>query len=287
MKSAYRFFQILFLLASCMQTTSCSDSEQLNFPLPLEPATESGSEIDLWLTDNFLHPFNIEVLYKWSPYEVNYNRVLVPPREDKVLLALDVVKQTWIDPYIIVAGADFFKEYTPKKIVLVGSAEYNDDGTYVLGQAEAGSKIILFVINQFDASDETGVKMMLHTIHHEFAHILHQTKLYPREYKEFTPDGYTASWYNTSVEDALSLGFISPYARSSADEDFVEMVATLLVVGEDGFEAKVQQAPPESREILYAKRAIVLSYFNEAWGIDFNQLQAVTQENIESILCGC
>ena len=170
---------------------------------------------------------------------------------------------------------------------MVGSPQFNDDGTLVLGEAESGRKVTLFVINEFDSRNIFQVKEMLHTIHHEFAHILHQTVLYPREYKQITPSGYTASWYNTSDQAALNLGFITPYARASADEDFVEMIATMLVEGRDGFDQIVSQASPEGQALLRKKEAIVIGYFQDTWHIDFRTLQELTDEAITKATCGC
>ena len=146
----------------------------------------------------------------------------------------------------------------------------------VLGEAESGRKVTLFVINDFMKTDVPAVKQMLHTIHHEFAHILHQSKLYPRNFKQITPSGYTATWYNTEDEEAWNLGFITPYARASTDEDFVEMISTMLVEGHDGYEAKLGKASTNGKALLRQKEAIVVAYFKETWNIDFYQLQETT-----------
>jgi substrate import-associated zinc metallohydrolase lipoprotein len=136
------------------------------------------------------------------------------------------------------------------------------------------------VINNFDKTNVLAVKQMLHTIHHEFAHILHQAILYPVEFKQITPAGYTASWYNTSNQAALNLGFISPYARASADEDFVEMVATMLIEGESGFEKVIATALPQGQTLLRRKASMVHSYFKSVWGIDFKNLQVQTEQAV-------
>ncbi len=47
---------------------------------------------------------------------------------------------------------------TPKKIILVGSPEYNADGSQVLGQAEGARKITLFDGNSYNPSDADWIR---------------------------------------------------------------------------------------------------------------------------------
>jgi substrate import-associated zinc metallohydrolase lipoprotein len=261
------------LFAACRE-----EDEDLNVFFPEENTPKT--DIDVWIDENYTTPYNIAVNYKWNPFELPTNKTLVPVKEDKVIPVMDVIKKIWIDPYVLKAGEVFVKQHAPKEFVLVGSAEYNSDGTVVLGEAESGRKVTLFVINNFDKTNVPAVKQMLHTIHHEFAHILHQTILYPREFKQVTPSGYTASWYNTADADALALGFITPYARAAFDEDFVEMISTMLVEGHDGYEAIVASTTAQGQALLRTKEAFVVSYFKASWNIDFYTLQAATEEAI-------
>ena len=265
----------LFSIAALMLVSSCSDPEEdldISF---LDVDTETNA-IDQWIVQNYTDPYNIAINYKWVPFELATDKTLVPVKEEKVIPVMTLVKQTWIDPYVVEAGEDFMRINAPKQFVLVGSPQYNNDGTMVLGEAESGRKVTLFVINDFVKTDVPAVKQMLHTIHHEFAHILHQSKLYPRNFKQITPSGYTATWYNTEDEEAWNLGFITPYARASTDEDFVEMISTMLVEGHDGYEAKLDKASANGKALLRQKEAIVVAYFKETWNIDFYQLQETT-----------
>lgn len=282
--NACRIRTFVFLMT--VTFIGCSEEEQLDTSF-LDEETFPKTDLDLWIEQTYTLPYNIAVDYKWKPFEVAYNKVLVPPKESQVRPAMELVLKTWIEPYNGVAGVTFMKKYAPKQFVLVGSPQYNDDGTLVLGEAESGRKVTLFVINSFDERNVAQVKRMLHTIHHEFAHILHQTILYPREYKQVTPSGYTASWYNTSPQAALDIGFITPYARASSDEDFVEMIATMLVEGKEGFDAIVANASPEGQALLRRKENIVVSYFQNTWRIDFRALQQKTDEAIVKATCGC
>lgn len=272
------FFLILPLIFSCSK-----EEDDLNIPLPgLGGDTWAEGPVDAWLYENYVVPYNIEVKYRFDQYELALNKVLVPPMESKVILVMEAVKSTWIDPYVAEAGELFIKKLAPKQFVLVGSPEYNNNGTITLGTAEGGLQVVLFKINDFENDNKNEVKQMLHTIHHEFAHILHQNIMYPEAYRRITTD-YTASWNDFSLEDARSRGYISEYARASADEDFVEMISFMLVEGQEGFDAIVASAPENAKELLLQKEQLVVQYFEEAWGIDIYSLQVRTQLAIDAL----
>jgi len=130
----------------------------------------------------------------------------------------------------------------PKQIVLVGCPQYNDDGTMTLGLAEGGKKVTIFNIDQFaevqrgyfDTDEEylqkrkNAVVKAFHTLHHEFAHIMHQTKFYPDEFKQICKADYTATWTFFQQHDAEVKGFITPYSMLNENEDFVEIVAGMM-----------------------------------------------------------
>ena len=109
---------------------ACSDEDF--HPSILEVEEEELSELDQWIMDNFTKPYNIEILYQWEDFESNQDYNLVPPEEDKVRPFLEVIKTVWVDPYLKVAGDDFFATLCPKQVMLIGSAGYNEDGTYEL-----------------------------------------------------------------------------------------------------------------------------------------------------------
>lgn len=235
--------------------------------------------IDAWLETNFVKPYNIEVKYRWDANELP-NKILVPPLVSKVQPVMEGVKAIWIDPYEKEAGSDFIKKFCPKQYVLVGSANWNTDGTIVLGTAEGGKKVVLYQINDFDKKDVAGVKQMLHTIHHEFGHILQQNNTPDVTYKRITPGTYTSNWYNVSDAQALSLGYITSYSMSAPDEDFVEILATMLVEGKTAYDARVNSTNGTAKAALRKKEQIIKDYLKNAYKIDFDRLQATTQTAI-------
>lgn len=281
MKTYYKFLLLLFMLPLLPACNAEEDVEDI--PLPdLSGQTWEKGPIDYWLLENFVTPYNIEVKYRFDRYELALNRTLVPPSEEKIIPVMETIKQTWIEPYNLVAGPNFIKKLSPKQFVLVGSPQFNPNGTITLGTAEGGRKIVLYVINDFDKNDQEEVKQMLHTIHHEFAHILHQAVMYPEEYRRITST-YTASWNDYSLEDARSRGFITQYARASPDEDFVEMISMMLIEGRAGFNAIVNSTPAEVQPLLRRKEQFVVRYFQETWNIDIYTLQANTEAAIKAL----
>ncbi|WP_229236112.1 zinc-binding metallopeptidase [Dyadobacter tibetensis] len=261
--------------------------------------------IDNWLFDSLTVPYNIAVKYRWDQFEFNdVSKKLVPPDELKILPLSKVIRSAWIKPYIDQAGLVFFNKYSPKLFVLSGSVQYLSNGAVVLGQAEGGRKIVVFDVNNFrtkgdptyiPARDSVVVKEFVHTLHHEFAHIFHQNILYPVEFKTVTKGLYQGeNWINVSNADARRDGFITSYASSAFDEDFVETVSIMLVEGKSGWENIINSIPEGTSEngttkaqaqaSLRRKEALVVSYFKTAWGIDFYALQVRTRAALKPLL---
>ena len=258
--------------------------------------------IDYWIYDSLTKPYNIAVKYKWDQFELELNKTLVPPREEKVIPVMEAVKKVWINTYVAEAGDLFIKKYCPKFFVLAGSASYNTDGTITLGTAEGGRKVVLYVLNDFRTktmpdykpSDSSNIKMMFHTIEHEFGHILHQNVLYPQDFKRISVGLYTANWTNMSDAAAGRDGFVTAYAMSAPDEDFVEMIAMMLIEGKAGFDKIVNSIPAgtsingttqaDAKSKLRQKEAIVVTYFKDVWDIDFYSLQTRVRAAFVSLI---
>jgi substrate import-associated zinc metallohydrolase lipoprotein len=281
MKLRYLSFIVTALLAgSCSDPyNDALDESKLNFPDNERPAS---TPLDNWLFDNFTAPYNIEVKYRWDASELAVTQTLVPPATDKVLSIMSIVKDTWVVPYTTEAGQTFLKTFCPKQFVLVGSPNFNSNGTITLGTAEGGRKIVLYVINDFEEDSRRKIKEQMHTVHHEFAHILHQNILYPANFKEITRGDYTADWTNISTAEAQSKGFITPYAMSAPDEDFVEIIAMMLTEGKRGFDRIVCSIPSATGQALIReKEQIVVAYFSNVYHIDFYKLQDRTDKAID------
>ncbi|TCC88987.1 hypothetical protein FBD94_10080 [Pedobacter hiemivivus] len=274
---------INYIAILCLALASCKKDGPLNANMDnFNIDSFKSGPTDDWLKREYLDPFNIEVLYRWDRYQVSLAKDLVPPLESKVIPAMETVKSIWLSPYLTVAGKEFIKPYVPKQIVLIGSAEYNNDGTITLGTADAGRRINLFIINSFQKSNTANVEQMMHTIHHEFGHILHQNSPIPEDFPRISPE-YAANWtanVNTANE-AKRLGFVSRYSRSNDNEDFVEMIAFLLVEGQDWFDAYVNTAGDLGKPRLRQKEQMIVNYFKMAYNINFRKLQAEVKASFD------
>jgi len=282
MKQMHIKLLLAFIFLGSLLACSKDDKiDSVNIP-GLGGETWEKGPLDFWIDSVFTKPYNIEVKYRFDRYELTLNKTLVPVKEEKVEPVMSSILKTWAAPYIAEAGETFFKTYCQKQFVLVGSPEFNSDNTITLGTAEGGRKIVLFWLNDFTLTDKPFVRQMLHTIHHEFAHILHQTIMYPVEYKRIST-GYTGSWSDYTLDEALERGFITQYARSAPDEDFVEMVSTMLVEGKNGYEAIVDSAPADAQAKFRQKEEIIVRYFKESWNINFYSLQTRVQDAINHL----
>jgi substrate import-associated zinc metallohydrolase lipoprotein len=298
---------IAAILSMTLIISSCKKEDELgnvdNIP-GLGGDTWVPGAIDNWILDTLTKPYNIAVKYKWDQGELqdDFNKNLVPPKEEKVIPIMSAIKKVWINSYITEAGIDFFKDISPKFFILVGSPAYIN-GAIKLGTAEGGRKVTLYDVNNFRIkgmpgyvlSDTVNVKQVFATIHHEFAHILDQNIKVPVEFSQSSASSYTSDWLNVSPADARNDGFISPYGNSKKEEDWAEMVSLMIVEGKAWFDQYVNginytgttpngTTAAEAKARLRQKEAAVVSYFKQSWNIDFYSLQARSKAAINALL---
>jgi len=269
----------VLLLASCAHEDQPKES-QLDFSVPAK------TDLDKWIGTNFLDPYNIAVYYEWNQNLVDNSRYLFPPQVNKVQPAMEVVKKIWIDSYTTIGGVNFVKKIAPREFVLVGGINLNTDGTVTLGLAEAGQRVSLFDIDNLNKKSRANVTQFIHTIQHEYVHILNQTKPFDEQaWAKLTPSGYTSTWYVETIDTSRSLGFITSYARLNIYEDFAETAATILTSSKaeyDAILAGVTDATAKSN--LKAKEAIVVKYYKDAYNIDFYALRDEAQKNTDAVI---
>ena len=154
-------------------------------------------DFDKWLYDNFTKPYNVEVQYKFNLPASDYSFQLAPASYEKSQLLAYFIKYLFYDVYIKYAGEGFMKQYGPRIFHFIGSSGYSPNtGTEVLGLASGGVKITLYNLNEMKAYtpgvsySATDIDVLnekyFHTMHHEFSHIMHQTKSYPVTFGQVT-----------------------------------------------------------------------------------------------------
>lgn len=298
-KTAFFVAFVSLVASSCKKEAALGSVD--NIP-GLGGDTWAKGNIDKWIYDSLTVPYNIAVKYKWDQSEVDLDKTLVPPMEEKVIPVLSAIKKVWADTYVADAGELFFKKISPKFFILVGSPAY-ERGAIKLGTAEGGRKVVLYNINNFRTkgmadytqSDTTTVIEMFHVIQHEFAHILSQNVIVPVEFSAPSANSYTSDWLNITNDQALGDGFVTPYSMVNKDEDWAEMVSLMLVLGKPWFDNLVNSidypgsnangiTADQAKSRLRQKEASVVSYFKQAWNIDFYTLQVKTKTAINSLL---
>jgi substrate import-associated zinc metallohydrolase lipoprotein len=192
----------------------------------------------------------------------------------------------WYDVYDSVVGPEFLPEYGPKMIQLIGSSMKDPvNNTEKLGYAEGGIKITLLKINEMQLNNIDNLnEYVFKTMHHEFAHILHQQKNYPTEFAQITPANYDPiKWQERSYKEAWQLGCVSNYGSSEAREDFVEVIANYIVKPDAWWANMLKEAGTEGAALINQKWEICNTWLKEKWEIDLNELRAEVQKRQKNL----
>ncbi|MCF0175531.1 MAG: hypothetical protein HUJ94_01715 [Bacteroidales bacterium] len=274
-----RYIILLSAAVLSMLAASCQE-EELNPESVIKVTEVEKNDFDKWLEVNFVNPYNIDFKYRFELNESDMNYYTIPAEFDLSIKMAHLVKYLCVDSYDEVAGTDFTRSFFPKMFFLIGEWEYKNNGTFILGTAEGGKKILLSGINYLDTHLKAGAEALNHyyikTIHHEFTHILNQTKEFPAEYKLITGAGYVAdSWseapFNTEY---LQNGFISAYSQESDVEDFAEMLSVYITKTPEYWASQLKLAG-DSAKYITAKLDIVRQYMFDNFNIDIDVLRDV------------
>lgn len=266
---------VLAAMSSCQEKALDYCNSQI-----IDSALEQN-ELDKWLVENYVEPYNIELKYRMEMNESSMGYWLVPAEYDKSIQMAKLVKHLCLEPYDEITGSkEFIKGYFPKMIHLVGSAAYNNNNTFILGTAEGGLKITLYMINSLTLDPDDLNYYYFKTMHHEFAHILHQNKPYSTDFNMLSgPDYVTDAWSSiwTSETEALQKGFISEYASKEANEDFVELYSIYVTSTAAEWNALLKSAGTAGAAKIQSKFDIVYNYMKTTWGVDLDELRSVIQ----------
>lgn len=283
MKAKY----IALLACSAMLGFTSCDEDDIDGESIFAISNKVENEFDQWLKKNYVDTYNIEFQYRYTDKETSNTYNLVPAAYDKSIALAKLTKYLWLDVYKEIAGDEFIKTYCPKVITLVGSPAYNSQGSIVLGTAEGGVKITLYNVNSLNYNKidvDFLNKWYFKTMHHEFAHILHQTKNYTTDFNLITPSDYqSTSWVNINDADALAMGFITPYASNEPQEDFVETMSNYVTHTQAWWDTQMEIAGDDGAPLIQQKLDIVRDYLKGSWNIDLDELRAKVQEKSDSV----
>ncbi len=279
----YNKIAVLFLTLAAL--TSCSNDDQVG-ESQLDYNQPTKTALDNWIGINYLNPYNINVQYKWNQNTVDNSRYLFPPLVSSVQPALEIVQKIWLDSYKTIGGIDFVKKIAPREIVLIGGVNLNSVGTRTLGIAEGGQRVTLFETDYIDRTNRANIKEFIHTIQHEYIHILNQNKPFDEKaWAAITPVGYTADWYNYSIPTSNEIGFITSYARSNINEDFAETASVILISSKAEYAAFLAGIKNTTAlAALKAKEALVVKYFKDAFDMDFYTLRDEAEKNTNAVI---
>lgn len=277
-------------LVSLLFAASCV-KEELNPESIIKVKTTEMNDFDKWLEVNFRNPYNIDFKYRYEINESDMNYFTIPARYDLAIVMAHLVKHLCVETYDEVAGVTFTRTYFPKMFFLTGEWEYRNNGTIILGTAEGGKKILLAGINllpRYMKTTEDLNHYYIKTIHHEFTHIINQTKDYPTDFKMVTGTGYVADSWSTAPYDQeyLQNGFISAYSQYSDGEDFAEMVSEYVTHDEEWWNKQLRDAGESGAAALVTKLGIVRNYMHDSFNIDIEQLRATVIRRQNEVFSG-
>ena len=312
MKKALYISALLVLATSLFSCKEKLDPESI-FPKideSLDP-TSYSFQLDSFCKKNFLDVYNVEFRYQMQDISSDMQFNLVPCSYDDAITMAVMAKYLWWDAYTSVTGSpEFLKTYGPRIICLIGSAGHKSTGSVVLGVAQGGIKVTLHAVNYVDPSNVATLnEYYFKTMHHEFSHILHQTKTYPAEFRTISQGWYLPNgWEDRSEQEARSLGFTGNYGSSQEREDFVEIIANYIVKTDDEWEAMMSDASKGWKQdddgtlhqleddpdgidgpaVIEQKLTIARTWMRDEWNIELDSLRKEVQTrqanmNIDSL----
>lgn len=283
---AYNIAAGLLCCTLATALTACQDDELSSQSVMTDDGLKYHDPFDDWLYMNYTVPYNIRLKYHMEDIESEYEYTLAPADYDKAVKVAHIFKYTWLEAYDEICGVDFTRRYVPKVMHLIGSAAYARNGTIMMGQAEGGMKITLYAVNQLQLN-HTFLDLYFHTIHHEFAHILHQTKDYPPDFEKISEGRYVSGdWYLETDQHALQTGFVSAYAMSEPREDIAELTAEYITHDADYWQKLLSNAGQQGAAIISMKLDILRAYMLSAWNIDIDELRDIIQRRVDDVIEG-
>lgn len=282
----YTLLTSLALLSLPFMASCGKDDEPDASKSVLTEQLAEKTAFDKWLDRNYLDAYNVDFMYRMLDNETPRARNLAPATLENSMRMAKIVKHSWFGVYDEVGGYAFMRKFAPRQILLIGSRSTDKTGMDLLGTAEGGLKVTLYKVNHIDIKNLAALKWTYFgTIHHEFAHILHQHKRWPDAFNEITKDSYLPStWANADVarmDVYAPLGFVTAYARKVNSEDVAEVTAAIITWSQTEWEALYKAAGEAGTAKIKKKVEIMKQYMLEEYKIDLDKLREVADRRLE------
>ena len=295
------------LILAALAASSCQ-RDVIEPESVIKDSTVEMNDFDRWLEVNFLKPYNIEFKYRYALNESDMGYYTVPADVNSSVIYAHLVKYLCIDTYDEIAGVTFTRSYFPKMFFLIGTWEYRNNGSIVLGTAEAGKKIMLAGVNELPLVfqyyegaelDDYLNTYYIKTIHHEFTHILNQTKAFSDSFKQITSATYVADACFDTDNYWRGRGYITAYAQSEPREDFAELLSEYVTHNAAWWDQQIAAASSETAEVrkttpdaedgaalIESKIDIVRNYMQDSWKIDIDELRDIINRRMGDVVAG-
>lgn len=307
MKNTFKYISRAVLLAfSIMLIVQCSeDKNELYVPPTIE---ESNHPNDVYIKSHMFEKYGTAVRWRWDDRFIKPTQRAVPIADSLVIPVTKLVEYLWIGPFKAMgkAGEDFMNRLFPAELQYMGSYIYREDGSQLLGYAEAGARITLLNLNAFNLKNRnwlTGAgNGILSTVHHEFTHIVHQNHAIPVGFNKISERYLGNGWQNNvTLEEAIKLGMVRDYGTMNEHEDFCEIVSHFLVMTKADFEAtfitqkdvskitdvnklKEEQELNKGRALIAQKLEMVINYYQTSFGIDLVAVRDEMQKRLDFVI---
>lgn len=248
-----KFPKILLFAGLLSLTCACSEETLSEQSVVTTETDVDNSEFGQWLQKNYTEPYNIRFNYRYVDKLAHSVYNVVPADEEKSKALAILIKKVWMDAYEEVAGKDFLKQKCFREFHLIGSPQVKENGSITLGTAEGGIMVTLYRVNELDPKkvyinqdnhyepkERTPLDLnfwYFHTMHHEFMHILNQTKNYSTDFQTISAGKYhNQDWVNVKDEDSPKEGFVTGYASMEPREDIAEIYSTYVTLTEKAWQ---------------------------------------------------
>lgn len=274
-------------LATLTLTTACSKDDEPDASRSVTAQTlPEKTSFDKWLDRNYVDAYNVNFMYRMLYNETPTGRNLAPATLENSMRMAKIIKHAWFNVYDEVGGTDFMRLYAPRQILLIGSRSTDKSGMDLLGTAASGLKVTLYKVNHIDPQRLEDLKWVYFgTIHHEFAHILHQHNRWPDAFNDVTKDDYLPSTWanadNARPSVYAAKGFVTAYARMANSEDVAEVTAAIITWSDAEWNQLYQTAGADGTAKIKKKVEIMKKYMLDTYKVDLDQLRAVADRRLD------